>query len=92
MSQMARVFITLIKMATPNMLGIWIGVRIVMLAAAWFAGFVMKKIGRAPQDSPVIQIIREGVYEYGNRRMGLPSLGPRVMRGGGRRGRGLPRL
>ena len=85
-SPIARLTATLLYIATPTIVTYYISGRIVIMCFLWLAGFVMQKIGRAippASGSSGITIIQGGI-QTGN---ALPSLGPRVLRGGGRRRR-----
>ena len=83
-SPIARITATLLYIATPTIVTYYISGRIVIMCFLWLAGFVMQKIGKGiPPSTGGVVVVHEG----GRRSSGLPSLGPSVLRGGGRRRR-----
>jgi len=83
-SPIARLTATLLYIATPTIITYYISGRIVIMCMLWLAGFVMQKIGKGiPPSTGGVVVVHDG----GRRSSGLPSLGPSVLRGGGRRRR-----
>jgi hypothetical protein len=82
-SPIARITATLLYIATPTIITYYISGRIVVMCFLWLAGFIMQKIGKGipPSNTSGGVVVMQGGYRS-NR---LPSLGPHVLRGGGRR-------
>jgi hypothetical protein len=81
MGLVAQIATTLMIIAMPNILQYYFAGRVAMLAMAWFFGFVMKRIGHPVKGGETqVVVLGRGTGVYVPKH--LPSLGPRVLRGG----------